>query len=236
VTAAKGGTAVFMVSAMGVPQPSYQWFFNDTNVLPGAAGATLSLSQVQPSQAGFYSVQASNLVGSVTSSRAKLTVIQPPIITNQPQNLVVLQGQPAVFTVAADGPGPLSYQWMANCVRPISGATTSTFRLKNTSATDSGSYCVTVSNVFGTVTSEAAVLRVIVPPKLLSVSRSPDGVSLTFSTVTNLLYTVFAGSDASTTAWSLLPNAYRQVGTGAPMTVSEPGATTAQRFYRILVE
>jgi streptogramin lyase len=40
-----------------------------------------------------------------------LAVAQPPVITTQPTNQVVLSGGLASFSVAASGPGPFSYQW-----------------------------------------------------------------------------------------------------------------------------
>src|SRR6266404_4275238 len=43
-------------------------------------------------------------------SSAAITIIQPPLITIQPQNLTVKQGADAMFSVAAEGYGPLSYQ------------------------------------------------------------------------------------------------------------------------------
>ena len=234
--AALGGSAVFTVSASGFPAPSYQWLFNDTNVLSGDTASSLTLTSIQSNQAGFYSVIVSNTAGSVTSSKAKLTIVQAPVITAQPTSVTVLQGQGVVFTVTAAGNGPLQYQWMANCTRPISGATTNSLRLKSVSPTDSGSYCVTVSNPFGSTVSQPAVLRVLAQAKLTSISLGQSGAALSFSTVPNLLYSVYSGTSAATTNWTLLPNALQLPGTGAPITVQDPSATTAQRFYKIVVQ
>lgn len=52
----------------------YQWRRNGTN-LPGATSATLSLPNVQPAQAGLYSVVVSNWTGAAISSNALLTVL-----------------------------------------------------------------------------------------------------------------------------------------------------------------
>lgn len=69
-----GGTATFTVVAQGTGALSYQWFFQATNMLPGAVEATLSLRKVQESEAGEYFVVVSNNAGSVTSTVARLTV------------------------------------------------------------------------------------------------------------------------------------------------------------------
>jgi hypothetical protein len=134
------------------------------------------------------------------------------------------------------GPGLISYQWMANCTRPISGATTPTLKIKSIGPLDSGTYCVVVSNSFGTVSSQPAVLRVLVQPKLAFLLQTQDGISLTFATINNLLYSVSFSDDLPATNWTLLPNASEQPGTGAPMTVHDSGATGTHRYYKIEVQ
>ncbi len=69
------GSAQFAVTAAGSSALAYQWMFNGTN-LTGATNATLTLTNVQPNQAGSYSVLVANPVGSVVSSNALLTLPQ----------------------------------------------------------------------------------------------------------------------------------------------------------------
>jgi len=71
VTKNPGETATFTVGATGAT--SYQWKKNGVNIA-GATAATLTLANVQLSQAGFYSVSVSNAGGTVTSSSAQLVV------------------------------------------------------------------------------------------------------------------------------------------------------------------
>jgi GH25 family lysozyme M1 (1,4-beta-N-acetylmuramidase) len=66
----------FVVSASGTPPFSYQWRFNGTN-LSGATLNTCTLTNVQFSQSGNYSVVITNAGGSVTSVVAALVVITP---------------------------------------------------------------------------------------------------------------------------------------------------------------
>jgi kumamolisin len=72
-TAAVGANVTFTVQATGVPAPIYQWY-KDTLSVGGATSATFTLSNVQSSNAGSYTVVVSNVAGSVTSSAATLTV------------------------------------------------------------------------------------------------------------------------------------------------------------------
>ncbi len=76
-TVMEASSPTFTVGAGGSPPLSYQWSFNGTNII-GATGALCTLSNVQLSQAGNYSVVVTNFSGSVTSSIAQLTVAPLP--------------------------------------------------------------------------------------------------------------------------------------------------------------
>ena len=236
-TVAVGSVAVFVVSATGNPAPSYQWLWNGTNALAGANGPILTLSSVQDAQAGPYSVVVSNMLGSVTSVPVALTINgAAPAIIAQPASVTTMAGQTVVLNVTASGLQPLAYQWYANCTSPIAGSTNSTLRLKDVTPAASGNYCVTVTNSFGSALSQPATVRVLVKPGPVTITQSPQGVSLAFPTVANLLYTVNASDDVGTNAWSPLPGAYQKQGTGAPMTVLDPVVPQAHRFYQVIVE
>jgi len=231
-----GNTATFSVAATGIPAPSFQWFMNGTNALPGQTNATLVITNTQPSEAGQYSVLASNSVGSVASAPASLSVLDPPVITFQPADITCFLGETVVLTVTAEGRNPLSYQWFAGCSVPVSGATTASLRLKNVTPLDSGTYCVTISNVFGEVASRTATVRVLVKPVLISLTPTPGAVTVQFQTISNLLYSVDYSDKLFQPQWTPLPNASSLIGTGAPITVHDNTSPSAvRRFYRITV-
>ena len=69
-----GTNAPFTVTATGTAPLVYQWAFGGTN-LAGATADTLLLTNVEPAQAGSYSVVITNVAGSVTSSVASLIVL-----------------------------------------------------------------------------------------------------------------------------------------------------------------
>jgi len=85
-TVLAGSAATFSVTATGTPPLSYQWGVNGTNIT-GATGTSLTLSNVQPAQAGMYVVQVTNAYGSTNSANAILTVTSPPC-TPPPSGLV----------------------------------------------------------------------------------------------------------------------------------------------------
>lgn len=83
-----------------------------------------------------------------------------PVITTAPASMTVTAGQPATFSVVANGFSPLAYQWTRNNV-DITGATQPTYTLAAATAADSGAmFAVKVSNTYGSVTSASATLTV----------------------------------------------------------------------------
>ena len=105
-TVGQGSNAVFTVTAAGTAPLSYRWLFKGTNFLAGATNASLTLTNVQLTNMGNYSVVVTNVVGSVTSSNAGLMVLMPPVITQQPTNQTVNQGSNATFSVTVSSPAP----------------------------------------------------------------------------------------------------------------------------------
>ncbi len=74
---ASGRTAVFNAIATGTPAPTYQWKFNNSTTIPGAAVTTdpiLMVTGATPASAGTYTCTATNSAGSVSSS-ATLSVV-----------------------------------------------------------------------------------------------------------------------------------------------------------------
>ena len=72
-TVVAGANVTFSVSVTGSAPFTYQWRYNGTNIA-GATSPTLGLNNVQPLQAGSYSVVVTNVAGTVTSANANLTV------------------------------------------------------------------------------------------------------------------------------------------------------------------
>ena len=167
-----GTTTAFSVTAIGAGPLTYQWLkdgagMTDGGNISGAATASLKLSNVLGANAGGYSVVVSNILGSVTSVVATLTVIDP-LINVQPISGTNNAGNTRAFSVSAFGTMPLSYQWLKNGAGladggNISGAATASLTLNNVLHADAAGYSVVVSNAAGSVTSAVATLTVIDP-------------------------------------------------------------------------
>ena len=163
-----GEGVTFTVVATGTTPLDYQWQHGSVSIA-GATNSSLALTNLQSTDAGSYSVMVSNILGSVLSSEATLTMLGAVTITNQPAGSTNNAGDTVSFTVGATGTAPLSYQWYKNGTNAllnsghISGSTNATLTLTNVLGADAGQYSVLISNVVGVVSSFNATLVVMDP-------------------------------------------------------------------------
>ncbi|HWQ92092.1 MAG TPA: MBG domain-containing protein, partial [Clostridia bacterium] len=119
-----------------------------------------------PTNAGTYEVIGTindiNYSGGTTNT---LTVVEMPTIVAQPTNVTVTVGLTATFKVEATGTPELNYQWQFNGTN-IHGALADTLVITNATWTNAGTYCVVITNDYGSVTSSNATLTVASPPTL----------------------------------------------------------------------
>lgn len=84
-----------------------------------------------------------------------------PVITQQPVDMRLVPGAPAILSSAAVGREPLRFQWEHRGV-PLFGATSATLRLDAATQEAEGEYRVVVSNPDGVI--ESRVARLLSPP------------------------------------------------------------------------
>ena len=154
----QGATATFTATTGGPGPQTYRWRLNGTNI-SGATNLTYTRANVQATNAGSYTVVASNASGSTTSAVAVLTIIGPPAIASQPVDTFASRDSSATFTVGVAGTGPFTYQWRFNGAN-IPGAASDTLILEGVQGRQEGSYSVVVANGSGSVTSRDARLTV----------------------------------------------------------------------------
>jgi hypothetical protein len=168
-----GGGTTLSVTATGTAPLTYQWFRNGEPIV-GATARTYTLAGAQESDAGAYQVAVTNVVGTVASNLALVTINTPPTLEQQPLAANVNPGAAVTFSVGAVGTAPLSYQWRKNGVA-IAGATGAVYALGAVQSAAAGSYDVVVRNVAGSVTSEAVPLVLNVA---LQFTSQPAGLAL----------------------------------------------------------
>jgi pectin methylesterase-like acyl-CoA thioesterase len=100
-----GDSVTFSVGALGIPEPSYQWKFNGTDI-PGATNATFTIAGFAPSDAGTYAVLAANSSGTALSRNAVLSGSQPlvPLPAINPKNVINVTTCQANVTNADNAP------------------------------------------------------------------------------------------------------------------------------------
>lgn len=154
-TVNEGGTLTLSVIATNAT--GYQWK-KDGEDITSATSATYTKQSVEPSDAGSYTCVVSGEGGtSVTSDAATVTVNALPVITQQPTNQEITEGETLTLNVVATG--ATGYQWKKG-EEDILDATTATYTKEGATAADSGSYTCVVTGAGGSVTSNAATVTV----------------------------------------------------------------------------
>ncbi len=164
VMAYENDSIVLQVTADSMPLPSYQWSKDGADIL-GATEATYRVPRARGTDAGTYRVAVTNSAGTTLSNPAVVTVLgsigSPPLITNPPQDLTVVEGNQVSFRVSATGTAPLSYVWSKEGRAGFLSNEAQMF-LASAGPGDSGTYMVEVSNQYGKAT---AFCRLAVNPR-----------------------------------------------------------------------
>ena len=200
------------------------------------AGATWTHSKNSAPSQFWRSVTSSadgtQLAAAANDSGAGIftgTLVFAPSITSQPHSLTVTNGHSATFNVGATG-SLLAYQWIFNGTNLL-GATNATLTMQNVFLANAGAYSVAVTNAYGSVTSNPAMLTVlplgITAPTMLTSGQ----FQFSFDTATGVNYAV----EYSTNLTQWFPFVTLG-GIGVPLTLIDPNAAgSQQRFYRIVL-
>jgi hypothetical protein len=181
-----GSRVIFSVSVCGSSPLSYQWRFNGANIA-GATGPAHIIASAQAGDAGGYTVLVSNGAGSMLSKLATFTLMDPPVITAQPQSQTIAGGLSATFNVGASPDlSGFSYQWRRNGI-DLPDATNATLTLNGLGRNDAADYSVLVMNPAGAVASAVARLTVLMPP---TITLQPQ--SQVVNTNTTVTFTIAA--------------------------------------------
>lgn len=212
-----GASAVLAATATGSGTLRYQWKKDGAN-LTGATLSSYPIPAAQLSDAGSYSVVATNDYGTATSTAVTVKVVILPVtFTQQPQSRAVALGSSLTLQVGVTGSLPISYQWRKDGVN-VDGATNAWLSLPNVRSADLGDYYVFVVNPAGAVSSATARLVLAdppppPPPPSLAITQHPQAA------------TILAGGNATfqVTATGTGPLAYQWLKDNTPL----PGATAA---------
>jgi hypothetical protein len=175
VTNSTGATVTFtLTGGVGFPAASNFWYKivgSTTNLISGAKGPGLTLTNLQPSDTALYFAILTNEFGSATSGIASLTVISKPNVTAiAPTNLTVFAGSSVTFTLTATTGNPVASNFWYKVVGPatnlIPAATGTNLTLNNVLAGDTATYFAILTNSSGSSTSPVASLTVTGDPHI----------------------------------------------------------------------
>lgn len=106
-------------------------------------------------------ISANNSVGQGLpfTLAVQIAAAAAPAITSQPSSQTKNVGDSVTFTVVATGTPTPTYQWKKGS-NDINGATTASYTINSVASGDAADYTVVITNVAGSVTSNAATLTV----------------------------------------------------------------------------
>ena len=153
-------------------EPVTWWTWDYASRRTGLAGITASSGETAELEVDYILVKA----GGLPRIEARLkafppTTPSPPIIMSQPQSRTVAEGAPVVFSIAAEGSPPFTFQWFKSEVL-LPEATNYYCSFVAHLDDDQAILRVAVSNALGIAFSSNAVLTVNpdrTPPRLVSV-------------------------------------------------------------------
>ena len=179
-TVNEGGALTLSVLATNAT--GYQWKKDGENI-SSATSATYTKQSVVPSDAGSYTCVVTGAGGSVTSNPATITVKALPVITQQPANQEITEGETLTLNVVATG--ATGYQWKKG-EEVIPDATAATYTKEGATAADAGSYTCVVTGAGGSVTSNPATITVKALPVITQQPANQEiteGETLTLNVV-----------------------------------------------------
>ncbi|MBL9202219.1 MAG: putative Ig domain-containing protein [Opitutaceae bacterium] len=179
---AAGSRFVCPVNVTGGGTYTYQWFLNGL-AIAGATANPYVVASVTAANAGTYTVDVTNSLGTTRITAGSLTVgaAGSPVIALQPISKTVVPGATVTFAVSATGTG-LSYQWFRNNVQ-LAGETGAVLLRSNVSAADAGTYTARITNSAGSVTSSGGTLT------LSAAASRPANISVRTNVATGTIVT-----------------------------------------------
>jgi hypothetical protein len=171
--------AVDIGSGFRIADYGLQWF-RDLSPIEGATGPRLRFSTLSTADSGLYSVRISNWAGVLTSQPFEVRVMTPITLSAVSGPRLVSTGRPGRWSVDYSGSEPVQILWSRQGTSTPIGSG-STLDLPSLSASDRGTYVVTVRNA---VSEKRQTFEVLVGSPLESVSVSGPKVVLEGSPLT----------------------------------------------------
>jgi hypothetical protein len=110
-----GQNVNIQVKAAGTEPLFYQWLYNGADVyganITGDEESTIHITAITSGQFGMYSCHVTNECGFVVSDEAEIIVNTPPLVAEQPEDVVVCEGEEFTIDITIQGTEPIEYEW-----------------------------------------------------------------------------------------------------------------------------
>lgn len=171
-----GGSVTLTGVVTGTAPITYQWR-KDGTIVANATSNSLTLNSLTSSDAGSYTLTATDVNGSTPSNPATVTVVAGavPFFTRHPETISVLGGTSATFTVLVGGDPAPTVQWQRNG-SDIPGAASASYTISSVTMAHAGIYTAVARNAVGVTNSASAALNVYYSPP--TIQQQPANLSV----------------------------------------------------------
>ncbi|KAB5523682.1 hypothetical protein PHYPO_G00155340 [Pangasianodon hypophthalmus] len=162
------------------PAQNYTWYKGRSSI---GTGKTYTINKTSSKDSGGYTCQAENIHGLQSSTAVSLKVQYPPknvSVSISPSGEIV-EGSSVTLTCSSDANPPVEYSWFKGTSPKSNGKT---YTIRKISSEDRGEYKCKSRNQHGVKYSAEVTIKVLYPPKRVSVSISPSGEIVEGSSVT----------------------------------------------------
>jgi len=236
-TICQGGDVSFTTTASGTGPFSFVWKKGasviNTGINTMGNTSTLTLNNVQPSDASSYTVEVAGTCGTATQS-STLTVNTPPSVTTNPQPQNVNPGDMATFTAAASGTPTPTVQWQVSTdngmnFTDIPGEMNTTLSFTTMASQNGYLYRAVFTNSCGIVNTPAALLTLCTPP---TVTMQPVN-QIVGQNATATFTADVSSSPAPTVQWQVdTGTGFNDIPGATNATLNVPNVTPAMNGYR----
>jgi subtilisin-like proprotein convertase family protein/nitrous oxidase accessory protein NosD len=218
-----GGMFTFTVTASGLGPISYQWYHGVTPV--GTNSNTYTISNAMPSDGGSYTVDITNACGTISTAPVSLGILPLPVAPTSVSSSAstVCSGDAFNITLTANGGSGDVVQWFTGSCGGTAIGTGNPLVVAAPGSTTT--YYARWSSVCGD-TACASTTVTVNPVPVAPTGAASDVSSYCGNAVPATITLTAAGGSGDTLAWYSASCGGTAVGTGSPLVIAAPGATT----------
>lgn len=165
-----GVNRFLQVKAVGKEPLTYQWQLGNVDVVgdhyTGNQTNLLFINDIDQSVEGDYTCIVTNTCGEIVSDVVHVTVLLPPAIISQPDNVELCMGDTANLNFTVQGTEPFEFSWE----NPENGVTLNSnedFVINGLNVSHDNDYFCVVSNYCGDVSTDTVTIEVNTPPSFI---------------------------------------------------------------------